>query len=265
MLCCKCKKNLAVVYVSRIDENGKSVNEGYCLTCAKELNLGPVNDIMEKMGINPEEMDGLNREMSAMMEEMGDEFSSESGMGIAPEGFSDSDDTEDDADSDADEENMSRSMQKNPFELMNRLFSAGQPRPDESEKRETGRGKKETKKQKKKKFLDTYAVNLTEKARNGAVDRVIGREAEMERTAQILNRRTKNNPCLIGEPGVGKTAIAEGLALKIVNGDVPAKLLDYEIYLLDMTAVVAGTQFRGQFESRLRNIIEEVKKLGNIF
>lgn len=264
MLCCKCKKNLAVVYVSRIDENGKSVNEGYCLTCAKELNLGPVNDIMEKMGINPEEMDGLNREMSAMMEEMGDEFSSESGMGIAPEGFSDSDDTEDDADSDADEENMSRSMQKNPFELMNRLFSAGQPRPDESEKRETGRGKKETKKQKKKKFLDTYAVNLTEKARNGAVDRVIGREAEMERTAQILNRRAKNNPCLIGEPGVGKTAIAEGLALKIVNGDVPAKLLDYEIYLLDMTAVVAGTQFRGQFESRLRNIIEEVKKLGNI-
>ena len=264
MLCCKCKKNLAVVYVSRIDENGKSVNEGYCLTCAKELNLGPVNDIMEKMGINPEEMDGLNREMSAMMEEMGDEFSSESGMGIAPEGFSDSDDTEDDADSDADEENMSRSMQKNPFELMNRLFSAGQPRSDESEKRETGRGKKETKKQKKKKFLDTYAVNLTEKARNGAVDRVIGREAEMERTAQILNRRTKNNPCLIGEPGVGKTAIAEGLALKIVNGDVPAKLLDYEIYLLDMTAVVAGTQFRGQFESRLRNIIEEVKKLGNI-
>ncbi len=264
MLCCKCKKNLAVVYVSRIDENGKSVNEGYCLTCAKELNLGPVNDIMEKMGINPEEMDGLNREMSAMMEEMGDEFSSESGMGIAPEGFSDSDDTEDDADSDADEENMSRSMQKNPFELMNRLFSAGQPRPDESEKRETGRGKKETKKQKKKKFLDTYAVNLTEKARNGAVDRVIGREAEMERTAQILNRRTKNNPCLIGEPGVGKTAIAEGLALKIVNGDVPAKLLDYEIYLLDMTAVVAGTQFRGQFEARLRNIIEEVKKLGNI-
>ena len=264
MLCCKCKKNLAVVYVSRIDENGKSVNEGYCLTCAKELNLGPVNDIMEKMGINPEEMDGLNREMSAMMEEMGDEFSSESGMGIAPEGFSDSDDTEDDADSDADEENMSRSMQKNPFELMNRLFSAGQPRPDESEKRETGRGKKETKKQKKKKFLDTYAVNLTEKARNGSVDRVIGREAEMERTAQILNRRTKNNPCLIGEPGVGKTAIAEGLALKIVNGDVPAKLLNYEIYLLDMTAVVAGTQFRGQFESRLRNIIEEVKKLGNI-
>ena len=264
MLCCKCKKNLAVVYVSRIDENGKSVNEGYCLTCAKELNLGPVNDIMEKMGINPEEMDGLNREMSAMMEEMGDEFSSESGMGIAPEGFSDSDDTEDDADSDADEENMSRSMQKNPFELMNRLFSAGQPRPDESEKRETGRGKKDAKKQKKKKFLDTYAVNLTEKARNGAVDRVVGREAEMERTAQILNRRTKNNPCLIGEPGVGKTAIAEGLALKIVNGDVPAKLLNYEIYLLDMTAVVAGTQFRGQFEARLRNIIEEVKKLGNI-
>ena len=260
MLCCKCKKNLAVVYVSKIDENGKTVNEGYCLTCAKELNLGPVNDIMEKMGINPEEMDGLNREMSAMIEEMGDEFSSENGMGIAPEAFAADDEDDDDS-----EENMSRSMQKNPFELMNRLFSAGQPQPGENEKKETGKGKDGKKqKQKKKKFLDTYAVNLTEKARNGAIDRVVGRESEMARTAQILNRRTKNNPCLIGEPGVGKTAIAEGLALKIVNGDVPAKLLDYEIYLLDMTAVVAGTQFRGQFESRLRNIIEEVKKLGNI-
>ncbi len=247
MLCCKCQKNLAVVYISKMDETGKTVNEGYCLTCAKELNIGPVNEMMEKMGLNPEEMDGLNREMSAMMEEMGGEFSMEAMK--MPE-----------MDDDAAEENMSRSMQKNPFELMNRLFG-GQGTPSETAKEEQP---KKEKKNKKRKNLDAFGVNLTEKARKGLVDRVVGRNAEMERTAQILNRRTKNNPCLIGEPGVGKTAIAEGLALKIVNGEVPAKLLGYEIYLLDMSAVVAGTQFRGQFESRLRNIIAEVKQAGNI-
>ncbi|MBE5039443.1 ATP-dependent Clp protease ATP-binding subunit [Ructibacterium gallinarum] len=266
MLCCKCHKNLAVVYISKLDINGKTVNEGYCLTCAKELNLGPVNEIMQNMGINPEEMDGLNREMSAMLEEMGDDFDMAEGMKMMRQELSDGteeDNDEDDEDENKNnEENMSRSMQKNPFELMNRLFSS-----QDGEKRE---GQAETapknkeKKNKKKRNLDTYAINLTAKAQNGQIDRVIGRDKEMERTAQILNRRTKNNPCLIGEPGVGKTAIAEGLALKIVQGDVPAKLLNYEIYLLDMTAVVAGTQFRGQFESRLRNIIEEVKKLGNI-
>ena len=249
MLCCKCQKNLAVVYISRMDETGKQVNEGYCLTCAKELNLGPVNEIMQNMGINPEEMDGLNKEMTAMLEEMGGEF------------------PDIDGDMDDDDENMSRSIQKNPFEFMNRLFgSAGMSAKNNPEKSDMtdDDSKKDKKEKKKKKNLDTYGVNLTEKARNGEIDRVVGRDAEMERTAQILNRRTKNNPCLIGEPGVGKTAIAEGLALRIVNGEVPAKLLNYEIYLLDMTAVVAGTQFRGQFESRLRNIIEEVKKLGNI-
>ena len=247
MRCCKCQKNLAVVYISKMDETGKTVNEGYCLTCAKELNIGPVNEMMEKMGLNPEEMDGLNREMSAMMEEMGGEFSMEA-MEM-PE-----------MDEDPNGENMSRSMQKNPFELMNRLFG-GQGTPPETAKEEQP---KKEKKNKKRKNLDAFGVNLTEKARKGLVDRVVGRNAEMERTAQILNRRTKNNPCLIGEPGVGKTAIAEGLALKIVNGEVPAKLLGYEIYLLDMSAVVAGTQFRGQFESRLRNIITEVKQAGNI-
>ncbi len=264
MLCCKCHENLAVVYISKLDEKGKTVNEGYCLTCAKELNLGPVNDLMQNMGINPEEMDGLNREMSAMLEEMGDEFPMENGFGVPEDG-------EDTDGEDADGESMSRSMQKNPFELMNRLFggAAGAANaanqgesPGKSEK--TKGERRSEKKEKKRKYLDAYAVNLTEKARRGEVDRVVGRTAEMERTAQILNRRTKNNPCLIGEPGVGKTAIAEGLALKIVKGDVPAKLLPYEIYLLDMSAVVAGTQFRGQFESRLRNIIEEVKQLGNI-
>ena len=260
MLCCKCQKNLAVVYITKMDETGKTVNEGYCLTCAKDLNLGPVNEMMEKMGLNPEEMDGLNREMSAMMEELGEELPS----------FEVDGDEDDDG-----EENMSRSMQKNPFEIINRLFGQNgipkEPKAEKTENEKTENEKTEVekkqhreKKSKKKKNLDMYGVNLTNKARNGEIDRVIGRDKEMERTAQILNRRTKNNPCLIGEPGVGKTAIAEGLALKIVNGDVPARLLNYEIYLLDMAAVVAGTQFRGQFESRLRNIIEEVKKLGNV-
>ena len=146
---------------------------------------------------------------------------------------------------------------------MNRLFGGAMPDAEQTPKDKEGK-KEKNKKDKKRKNLDAYAVNLTEKAKKGLIDKVIGRSAEMERTAQILNRRTKNNPCLIGEPGVGKTAIAEGLALKIVNGEVPAKLLGYEIYLLDMSAVVAGTQFRGQFESRLRNIISEVKQAGNI-
>ena len=251
MLCCKCKKNLAVVYVTRIDPDGSTKNEGYCLSCAQELNLGPVNDIMKGMGINAEEMDGLNREMAAMMEEMGNNLD---------EPDSDNDDDK------QDDESMSRSMQKNPLEFMNRLFGKNNENNKESEQetRKDSKSKRKDRKDKKLKNLEHFGVNLTEKARNGEIDAVIGRERELDRTAQILNRRTKNNPCLIGEPGVGKTAIAEGLALKIVNGDVPAKLLNYEIYMLDMTAVVAGTQFRGQFESRLRNIIEEVKRAGNI-
>ena len=259
MLCCKCRKNLAVVYVTRMDPDGTHKNEGYCLTCAKELNLGPVNDIMKNMGINPEEMDGLNREMAEMMEEMGD--------GAGMEGLSEifgviSDEA--DEGEDTDDESMSRSMQKNPLEFMNRMFGGEKEKKKEEKTNDGGASGKKEKKPKKLKNLEHFGVNLTEKARRGEVDAVIGREREMERTAQILNRRTKNNPCLIGEPGVGKTAIAEGLALKIVNGDVPAKLLKYEIYMLDMAAVVAGTQFRGQFEARLRNIIDEVKRAGNI-
>ena len=251
MLCCRCKKNLAVVYVTRMAPDGTSKNEGYCLTCAQELNLGPVNDMMKNMGLNAEEMDGLNREMADMLEEMGDDGSFEGGMDI----FGDMDDSDD--------ENMSRSMQKNPFDFMNKMFGQNKDK-EKTEKTDNKHNSEKKKKDKKRKNLDNFGVNLTEKARRGEIDEVIGREVEMARTAQILNRRTKNNPCLIGEPGVGKTAIAEGLALKIVRGDVPAKLLKYEIYMLDMTAVVAGTQFRGQFESRLRNIIEEVKQAGNI-
>lgn len=252
MLCCRCKKNLAVVYVTRMDPDGTSKNEGYCLTCAQELNLGPVNDMMKNMGLNAEEMDGLNREMADMLEEMGDDVSFEGGMDI----FGDMDD--------GDDENMSRSMQKNPFDFMSKMFGQNKDKEKTEKPDNKQNSGKKAKKDKKRKNLDNFGVNLTEKARRGEIDEVIGREVEMARTAQILNRRTKNNPCLIGEPGVGKTAIAEGLALKIVRGDVPAKLLKYEIYMLDMTAVVAGTQFRGQFESRLRNIIEEVKQAGNI-
>ena len=245
MLCCKCNKNLAVVYITKIDNEGKTVNEGYCLTCAKELNLGPVNQIMENMGINAEEMDGLNREMSAMMEEMGGDFNLEEGMRMI------SGDNLDDEDADATDENMSRSMQKNPFEMMSKLFGGKSEteNSNDNSSSEDEKKAKDKKKTKKKKMLDNYGVNLTAKAKAGLVDRVISRDKELERTIQILNRRNKNNPCLIGEPGVGKTAIAEGLALKISQGEVPAKLLNYEIYLLDMAAVVAGTQFRGKFES----------------
>ena len=252
MLCCRCKKNLAVVYITKMEPDGTSKNEGYCLTCAKELNLGPVNDIMKNMGINPEEMDSLNREMSEMMEEMGEE-GFPGGMMMGGD-FSEEDE---------DDENMSRSMQKNPLDFISKMLGGNKDKKEEKEDNKK-EAKEEKKKDKKRKNLNHFGVNLTEKAKRGEIDAVIGRDVEMERTAQILNRRTKNNPCLIGEPGVGKTAIAEGLALKIVKGDAPAKLLNCEIYMLDMTAVVAGTQFRGQFESRLRNIIEEVKQAGNI-
>lgn len=289
MLCCRCNKNLAVVYISKLEPDGSQKNEGYCLSCARELNLAPVDSILEKMGIEPEEMDRLNREMKGMLDEMGDDFDlgesinmlrSELGDvndmlfdgDISEAEEYDEDEPADDTgtssvmpsgDSDSDvikEENMSRSRQRNPFEFMNRFMNN-----DNDEAAKAGpRRTKENKKRQKKKMLDTYGINLTTKARNGEIDAVIGRDKEIERTIQILNRRTKNNPCLIGEPGVGKTAIAEGLALKIINGEVPSKLMKYEIYLLDMTSVIAGTQFRGQFESRLRNIIEEVKKAGNI-
>ncbi|MEG1879893.1 MAG: ATP-dependent Clp protease ATP-binding subunit, partial [Oscillospiraceae bacterium] len=276
MLCCKCNKNLAVVYVTKIDMNGNQQNEGYCLTCARELNLGPVDNIMQQMGIDPEEMDSLNSEMGKMLEEMDGDFNPMEAMKMLQADMPQ--DAELDEDEDEDEEiegeeieDMSRSMQKNPFDFMNKIFnsnSAPNSKPNDDLPKDTStekpKKKVKDKTKKKKKFLDMYGVNLTAKARAGEIDAVIGRDVEMQRTAQILNRRTKNNPCLIGEPGVGKTAIAEGLALKIATGNVPAKLLGYEIYLLDMTAVVAGTQFRGQFESRLKNIIEEVKKTGNI-
>ena len=240
-LCSKCKKNVAVVFITKI-ENGVSTNEGLCLKCAKELGIKQVDDIVRQMGISDEDLENVTDEMTSML------------GGLTPT----SDEGEDDE----------IGSQTATFPFLNKLFGgeANPPaRPEPSEHRDDKSGAKEPRSaKKKKKFLDTYCLNLTTKAREGGLDRIVGREVETERVIQILNRRQKNNPCLIGEPGVGKTAIAEGLAQRIVAGDVPYKLRDKEVYLLDMTALVAGTQFRGQFESRMKSLIGEIKALGNI-
>ena len=237
-ICARCKKNMAVVFITKL-ENGRSVNEGLCLKCAKELGIKPVTDLLDKFGLKDEDLDGLTPEalgenLPAMMQELGL-------PGVSGE--------EDD-----DEETPSRAPA---FPLFN-LFRQKQ----ESGEQKTAEGGK--KPQKKKKFLTNYAMDLTAKARSGQLDRIVGRESETLRVVQILNRRQKNNPCLIGEPGVGKTAVAEGLAQKIARGEVPYKLQNKEVWLLDMTAMVAGTQFRGQFEGRMKSLIEEIKSLGNI-
>ena len=250
MLCAKCKKNLAVVFITKLDQSGKRVDEGYCIKCGRELNLiseEMLGNIGGQFGMSPDDLEAASEEMSGFFD--GDMDMSQLGAafaGMMPDSDMDDEDSED---------------VKKPFGFM----SFGGKKEEKAEN-ETGKLKKKKNKKEKneRKFLDMYGTNLTTKAKEGLIDRVIGRDAEMQRVTQILNRRTKNNPCLIGEPGVGKTAIAEGLAVKIVNGEVPEKLLDYEIYLVDMTAMVAGTQFRGQFESRLRNLIKEVKNLGNI-
>ena len=233
-LCSRCKKNVAVIFITKV-ENGKSTNEGLCLKCAKELGIKQVDEIVERMGITDEELDSLNSEMNQL---------------IQPE------DDEDDIGS-----------RTATFPHMNRLFGGlgNELSPtDEPKKDAPSAPSDKPKAPKKRKFLDHYCLNLTAKARENQLDRIIGREVETERVVQILNRRQKNNPCLIGEPGVGKTAIAEGLAQRIAAGDVPFKLRDKEVYLLDLTALVAGTQFRGQFEGRMKSLITEVKECGNI-
>ena len=250
-LCSKCKKNVAVIFITKI-ENGNTVNDGYCLKCAKDLGLKPIDDIMKRMGLSEEELEGLNNEMLDAFQGM---------EGLMP-GAQNQDDPE------SDEETESQTAT---FPFLNRLFGGERqeqepalPQKKDPEQESGKQEKPDRSKNKKHKFLDTYCLNLTQKARNNSLDRIVGREVETERVIQILNRRQKNNPCLIGEPGVGKTAIAEGLAQRIVAKDVPYKLQDKEVYLLDLTALVAGTQFRGQFESRMKGLIEEVRKLGNI-
>ncbi len=257
MLCVKCKKNMAVVFVTKMEPDGKQVNEGYCLSCAKELNIDAVNNMIKGLGISPEEFDSMNSETLQMMEGMlsGEIDPSE----MLPEEFFGEEDFDDSEDGGA--------VKKSPLSFLSNFLGGGGQgsSPEDSPKTESSqKEKKKEQGKKKRKFLDMYGTNLTAKARHGEIDRVIGRDAEMNRITQILNRRTKNNPVLIGEPGVGKTAIAEGLAVRIAEENVPAKLLGYEIYLLDMAAMVAGTQFRGQFESRLKSLITEVKALGNI-
>ncbi len=251
-ICSKCKKNMAVVFISRL-ENGKTINEGLCLKCAKEMGLPQVNDMMSRMGITDEDLDMLNSEM---MNAFG---GAENMEGLMAGGSAD----------DPEEEEEDEEGKTATFPFLNRLFSGdNMPAAPGNNSGENGgarqQGGKERKQEKKRKFLDNYCINLTERAKAGKLDAVVGREQEIERVVQILNRRQKNNPCLIGEPGVGKTAIAEGLAQRICKGEVPFKLRGKEVFLLDLTALVAGTQFRGQFESRMKGLIEEIRKCGNV-
>ena len=248
-LCTRCKKRVAVVFISKI-EKGETVNEGLCLKCAKELGLPQVNDMMRRMGITDEDLDMISDEM---MQAFG---GAESMEGLIPR---------------EDEDDDSEDGKTATFPFLNRLFGGGStggdtPAPSPAGGEGRGHEAKERKSDKaaKRKYLDSYCINLTERARAHKLDNLVGREQEIERVVQILNRRQKNNPCLIGEPGVGKTAIAEGLAQRIYDRDVPYKLLDKEVYLLDLTALVAGTQFRGQFESRMKGLIEEIRKCGNV-
>ena len=246
-LCSRCKKNVAVVFISRMNEKNEMVNEGLCLKCAAQLGLPQVEEMMKRMGITPEDLENINSEMMQA-------FGGAEEMNDLPE------------DSGEDDEESGKTAT---FPFLNRLFSNSSNPPAEQPRDNAGAGQQQQqpagrKKDQKRKFLDNYCINLSQRARDGKLDAVIGREQEIERVVQILNRRQKNNPCLIGEPGVGKTAIAEGLAQRIVSGDVPFKLRQKEVYLLDLTALVAGTQFRGQFESRMKGLIEEIRKAGNI-
>ncbi len=248
-LCSRCKKNVAVVFISKM-EGDKTTNEGLCLKCAKELGLPQVDEMMKRMGISDEDLDTINNEMMQA-------FNGVENIEDLPGG------------EDAGEEEEEGKTATFPF--LNRLFSGSDaPRAGEggaSSEDSAPRGREKERKDGKngkRKYLESYCISLTQKAKEGKLDPVIGREQEIERVVQILNRRQKNNPCLIGEPGVGKTAIAEGLAQRIAAGNVPFKLREKEVYLLDLTALVAGTQFRGQFESRMKGLIDEVKRLGNI-
>jgi len=253
MMCSICKQNYAVVFITKIID-GKQTQEGLCLSCAKKQGIAPINQLIEQTGMTDDDIINLNKQVGDFFEsmdidDMGNDLNNTQSSSFADSG--------------------------NPFfNFINRAFpknsspsntSAGRKDHDEDKDGRNGtKVKTQEKKGKKRRYLDTYGTNLTDMARDDKIDRVIGRQAEIDRVIQILNRRTKNNPVLVGEPGVGKTAIAEGLAVKIANRQVPAKLLNSEVYLLDMTSIVAGTQFRGQFESRMKGIIEEAKNLGNI-
>ena len=246
MICSRCKKRPAVIFISKIID-GKTVPEGLCINCAMEMNIGPIKQMMEQMGITEEDVDSISEQFSSMFPDADEEGGFEGGgsptMPFLQGLFGDL---------------QNGLTVKNEAKNENKSVQTH----SDNNKKQTGKGRRN--KEKKRKFLSLYCTDLTEKARNGKIDNIIGRDKELERVIQILCRRSKNNPCLIGEPGVGKTAIAEALAQKISEGAVPAKLADKEIHLLDLTALVAGTQFRGQFESRIKNLVDEVKYNGNI-
>ena len=256
MLCTKCNKRPAVVFISNTSDANNTV--GYCLVCAKEMGIKPVTDIMEKMGISEEDLTNLQDSMDELID---------SGMIPSPEDY-DGEGNDDEED----EDGFSRGGAPAFPPFFKDLFSSKSPSDKLNDKgskqknpnQEKQNKQEERKRRKNRKHIDAYCTNLTERAKNGELDRIVGRVKEIDRVIQILSRRTKNNPCLIGEPGVGKTAIAEGLAQKIASGEVPHRLKDKEIELLDLTSLVAGTQFRGQFESRIKGLINEVKEAGNV-
>ena len=258
MLCVRCKKRPAIVFVQKL-EAGEAKSEGYCLSCARELGIKPVDDIMKQFGISDQDLEAMEERFAGMMEN-GDmdpaAMMQQLGM-MAPQDDADGDEApDDDTDEGGDGDFTPGGNATFPFGIFGGRRKAEEA-PEKGAKSKNDRGKKC-------KFLDNYCENLTRKARDGKLDRIVGRDREIYRTVQILSRRQKNNPCLIGEAGVGKTAIAEGIALHIAEGNVPARLRDKEIYLLDLTSLVAGTQFRGQFESRVKGLIGEVKAAGNV-
>jgi len=255
MLCSRCNKNTAVVFVNRLNENKEQQMEGLCYNCAKELGINPLEALAKQANLSQTDLEDMTSQFETMFKDISDNLSEEELGNLMTEG----------------EDAMDEFTPESLGSIFSGIFGfknnsdENSTEPETSPKSDKTQKVKENKKQnKKKKALDTFGTNLTNKARNNELDMVVGRDKEIQRIVQILNRRSKNNPCLIGEPGVGKTAIAQGLAIKIANGNVPAKLLNKEVYLIDMTAVIAGTQFRGQFEARMKSIIDECKNLGNI-
>jgi len=246
MVCIRCQKRPAIIFIQRM-ENGQMKQEGYCLHCARELHIKPVDDLMKQFGMSEQDLDNMENRMESMMEELGDSNPLSMLMNMSGNG------------EDADAENMDEDLVPGSNATFPLGFT-GTEKQDGEKKADRKNGKKPPKR----KFLDTYCENLTRKAREGKLDDIIGRDREIYRTIQILSRRQKNNPCLIGEAGVGKTAIAEGIAERIAKGQVPIGLRDKEIFLLDLTSLVAGTQFRGQFEQRVKGLLSEVKAAGNV-
>ena len=246
MVCIRCQKRPAIIFIQRM-ENGQMKQEGYCLHCARELHIKPVDDLMKQFGMSEQDLDNMENRMESMMEELGDSNPLSMLMNMSGNG------------EDADAENMDEDLVPGSNATFPLGFT-GTEKQDGDKKADRKNGKKPPKR----KFLDTYCENLTRKAREGKLDDIIGRDREIYRTIQILSRRQKNNPCLIGEAGVGKTAIAEGIAERIAKGQVPIGLRDKEIFLLDLTSLVAGTQFRGQFEQRVKGLLSEVKAAGNV-